>query len=144
MRHYSYLDASAIVKLAVREIHTDAMESHAVSREALFSSRLSETEVLRGVRRAMGTDALEAAYDALGAVFLRDIDPNIVRRAGLLGPRELRSGDAIHLATALSLEEPNLLFITYDSRLADAATAAGLRVVQPGVDERAAILPATR
>jgi len=44
---------------------------------------------------------------------------------------ELCSLDAAHLATALSLEV-DLDFVTYDDRLAAAARAAGLRVVQPG------------
>jgi predicted nucleic acid-binding protein len=44
----------------------------------------------------------------------------------------LRSLDAIHLATALSINEPGLEVITYDGRFAEAALASGLRVIQPG------------
>ena len=39
---------------------------------------------------------------------------------------------AIHLASALSVGDPSLEVITYDTRLADAARASGLTVVQPG------------
>ena len=43
-----------------------------------------------------------------------------------------RSLDAIHLATALSLGDLDFELATYDDRLAVAARAHGLRVVQPG------------
>lgn len=44
----------------------------------------------------------------------------------------LRSLDAIHLASALSMGSELDALITYDVRLADAARAAGLTVVTPG------------
>ena len=44
----------------------------------------------------------------------------------------MRTLDAIHLAAALVVDDPALEFVTYDARLADAARANGLRVVQPG------------
>jgi predicted nucleic acid-binding protein len=44
----------------------------------------------------------------------------------------VRALDAIHLATALAIDDDELEFITYDDRLADAARAEGLTVVQPG------------
>jgi len=47
-----------------------------------------------------------------------------------LPPPELRAPDAIHLAAALTAPELRAL-VTYDSRLAEAATAAGLTVVSP-------------
>jgi predicted nucleic acid-binding protein len=43
---------------------------------------------------------------------------------------ELRTLDAIHLAAAMSVPELRAL-VTYDNRLAEAATATGLAVVGP-------------
>jgi predicted nucleic acid-binding protein len=43
----------------------------------------------------------------------------------------LRTLDAIHLATGLAAAEHVELLITYDTRLATAAAAAGLRVSAP-------------
>jgi predicted nucleic acid-binding protein len=43
----------------------------------------------------------------------------------------LRTLDAIHLATALSLREDLGEFATYDTRLAGAAREAGLAVLAP-------------
>lgn len=50
--------------------------------------------------------------------------------SNLLLETELRSLDALHLATVLRLDAASLL--TYDLRLTDAAEAAGVRVVAPG------------
>jgi predicted nucleic acid-binding protein len=47
----SYLDASAIVKLARREPGSDVLENTIINREALFSSSLGAAEAFRAVRR---------------------------------------------------------------------------------------------
>ena len=52
--------------------------------------------------------------------------------AGSLLPAQVRSLDAIHLATAQLLGEDLDQVITYDDRMAEAAATNGLRVVQPG------------
>ncbi|MBW8867314.1 MAG: hypothetical protein JF610_08250 [Acidobacteria bacterium] len=52
-------------------------------------------------------------------------------RAAHIGPLTLRALDAIHLATALSLEPDVDGMVVYDTRLAAAARAAGLRVWAP-------------
>lgn len=135
MAAVSYLDASAITKLAVLEPESAALETHVVGREVLVSSRLSEVEVPRAVRRAR-SKAIGHVREALAAIFLRDVDADILRAASLIDPPEIRAGDAIHLATALAIADPELQFVTYDNRLAKAASAAGLQVVQPGRDAR--------
>lgn len=65
-------------------------------------------------------------------IYLLAVDVDIRREAQRLKPPHLRTLDAIHLATALSIGDPDLEFITYDDRQAEAARAAGLKVVQPG------------
>lgn len=59
------------------------------------------------------------------------INDRILHAAGVLHPRELRSLDAIHLATAVELDEALRSLVTYDERLAAAATRLGFKVVQP-------------
>lgn len=80
----------------------------------------------KGVRYARG------AQTALATVALLPLSDSIVRTAAALEPPELRSLDAIHLATALSVAEQLGGVFTYDVRLAEAATAAGLTVLAPG------------
>lgn len=65
------------------------------------------------------------------AVDLLPIDGPVAAGAGTVGPPALRSLDAIHLATALSLGADLEVLITYDERLAEAAGAAGIAAEAP-------------
>jgi predicted nucleic acid-binding protein len=67
----------------------------------------------------------------LAAMNLVAVDDDLLDEAARLGPETLRSLDAIHLATALPVDEVLGAFVTYDTRLADAARAAGLAVLSP-------------
>ena len=51
--------------------------------------------------------------------------------AALLGPTMLRSLDALHLSAALVLGDDLDGLVTYDDRLAQAATTNGIRVTAP-------------
>lgn len=62
------------------------------------------------------------------------LDDDLRRLAGDVGSRDLRSLDAIHLATALSLADDLGAFCCYDRRLAGEAKAAGLNILAPGLD----------
>ena len=131
MPGYAYLDASAIVKLVVAEAQTPHIERDAATRKALLSSRLSATEVMRAARRQPQRRVLQQVEDVLESFVLLDVTAAILSHAAMLSPGELRTLDAIHLATALSLGLPNLDFLTFDIRLATAARTHGLRVVGP-------------
>jgi predicted nucleic acid-binding protein len=62
---------------------------------------------------------------------LMRIDRALLSRAAALDPPELRSIDAIHLASALTLDAALTAFVTYDRRLEAAAVRAGLSVEAP-------------
>lgn len=132
MPRYAYLDASAIAKLVVAEPESDALQRDLAQRAGLLSSRLGAVEVERAARRTKAPRVLQHVKDVFAALVLLELTPAILERAGRLSPPELRTLDALHLATATMLTLPGLDFITYDGRLADAARAAGLLVVQPG------------
>jgi predicted nucleic acid-binding protein len=97
---------------------------------AVVSSALAWTEVIRAVRRTGGR--VGRAREVLEGIALVPIDDAILRGAGDLSPAGLRTLDAIHLATALSLTEDIETLITYDGRLAEAAATAGIAVTAPG------------
>ena len=128
----AYLDASALVKLAVFAPETAALERTVLSQDALVSSEVGAIELTRALARTGQPKLLAQADAVLDAIHLAALTPAIRLQAGRLTPSSLRTLDAIHIATALSVSLQNLDFVTYDDRQAAAARAAGLRVVQPG------------
>ena len=125
-----YLDSSAIVKLVAREPESPALVEAVRADPAVISSSLAWAEVVRAVTRAGGRVA--RAHAVLEGIALVPIDDGIIREAAMLQPSELRTLDAIHLATALSLGGELSALVTYDGRLAEAATTAGIEVATPG------------
>ena len=67
----------------------------------------------------------------LAAMNLLAVDDDLLDAAALLEPQTLRSLDAVHLASALSIGDALVAVVTYDRRLADAARGAGLAVLSP-------------
>jgi predicted nucleic acid-binding protein len=55
----------------------------------------------------------------------------VLDEAARLAPMGLRSLDALHLATALTVRDEIGVLVTYDRRLAAAAESSGLNVVRP-------------
>lgn len=128
-----YLDTSAIVKLVLPEPETEELLRLLSDRPERVTSALARVEVLRAVRRAGEDGAVfRRAEEVLARLGLIEIGPAILNAAARLDPRRLRSLDAIHLATALSLGEHLGGISTYDSRLAEAAEANGVEVLAPG------------
>lgn len=96
------------------------------------SSALAAVEVMRALRRARASAAVRRrAADVLDRIGLATIDEAVLAAAARRGPPDLRSLDAIHLATALSLAGDLGVFVTYDGRQARAAARAKLRVLSP-------------
>ena len=98
-----------------------------------LSSVLAEVECRRTLRRIEAPPtAWSRADQVLGGLTLIRFDDALLRLATYVGLPLLRSLDALHLATALSIGDYPDAFITYDERRADAARKLKLRVVQPG------------
>jgi uncharacterized protein len=127
----TYLDSSAIVKLAVREAESVALRRYLRRRRPLVSSALARTEVLRALLPA-GDDVVAAGRNVLTRIDLVRINNRVLDEAAELLPVEVRSLDAIHLATAEQLGEDLGTLVTYDDRMVEAAKQFGHRVVTPG------------
>lgn len=127
-----YLDSSAIVKLVVPEPESQALRRYLAAREERVASELARVEVLRTLRRAGGYTraTLRRAEQVLERIALVAVDEPVLRDAAMLEPKRLRSLDAIHLATALSLDGLEAV-VTYDQRLGEAAAEAGLEIAAP-------------
>jgi len=126
----TYLDSSAIVKLAVRENESVELRGYLRRRRPLVSSSLARTEVIRALLPG-GDDAVAAGRKVLTRLDLVRISTGVLDEAAALLPADLRSLDAIHLATARRLGQDLAAIITYDERMAEAAVALGHRVVAP-------------
>jgi predicted nucleic acid-binding protein len=126
----TYLDSSAIVKLAVRETESVALRRYLRRRRPLVSSTLSRTEVLRALLPA-GDEAVGAGRKVLTRLDLVRMNNRVLEEAATLRPVEIRSLDAIHLATAGQLGNDLGTLVTYDERMAEAAKHLGYRIVAP-------------
>jgi uncharacterized protein len=134
-----YLDSAAAVKLLHSEADSTALQDFLDARLDVewVSSSLLEVETYRALARAIGPadmptviNQFHALLDLIDRV---EIDSGIRILAQTVTPPSVRSLDAIHLATALRLRDQGRLttFVTYDKRLAEAASAAGLPVDVP-------------
>ena len=126
----TYLDSSAIVKLAVREAESVPLRRYLRRRRPLVTSALARTEVLRALLPG-GEDAVAAGRKVLMGLDLVRINNRVLDDAAALLPVQLRSLDAIHLATAGQLGPDLGAVVTYDERMAAAAKRIGYRVAAP-------------
>lgn len=132
-----YFDSSAIVKLAILEAETEALQLWLTENsDPLVSSALAKVEVRLACRRlpdpAMAQAADLAAVQALQSLNLVPIAADIVETASTLGLAGLRSLEALHLATALTIRRDIGVVLTYDNRLSRAAIASGFTAIAPG------------
>jgi uncharacterized protein len=87
-------------------------------------------EVVRACRR-LDERFVPRGLAVLAQLELVPVDADILETAASLTGHSLRSLDAIHLASALSLDPDLQTFVTYDDRLITAARDAGLEVARP-------------
>lgn len=127
-----YLDSAAVVKLVHAESESQALRDWLDERAETgwTSSTLVEVESFRALAR-YAPGAVSRLHPVLDLIDLVDLDSSIRILAQTLRPVTVRSLDAIHLGTALRIRSRLTSFVTYDKRLADAATGAGLTVDMP-------------
>jgi uncharacterized protein len=124
-----YVDSSALVKIVVEEAESLALARYlaGLPGDNRLTAAIARTELLRAVARR-GV-AVENAHSVLARLNFVTVTTSVLDVAAEIRP-ELRTLDAIHLAAAMSVPELRAL-VTYDNRLAEAATATGLAVVSP-------------
>jgi predicted nucleic acid-binding protein len=129
-RRLTYIDSSAIVKLVVAEPESKALRRYISRRQPLVCSALARTEVLRALLPS-GPEVIARGEETLRRIQLLRINDRVLSDAGWMHPPELRSLDAIHLASARALGPSVKQIVTYDERLANVAQAAGFKVALP-------------
>lgn len=101
-------------------------EARAAAAAARRGRRITSATLRRAVDRI---DGLCAELDVIG------LDTDLAHTAGELAEAHgLRGYDAVHLATALSIDVDSILLATWDGDLARAAIAAGCSVSPPPAD----------
>jgi predicted nucleic acid-binding protein len=126
----TYLDSSAIVKLAIEEPESVALRQHLRRRRPLVSSALARTEVLRALLLE-GELGLARGRAVLARIDLIRVNDRVLDAAGVLLPEDLRSLDAVHLTTAQQLGSDLGQVVTYDMRMIESARRLGLRTTSP-------------
>jgi predicted nucleic acid-binding protein len=107
------------------------MASWAAAHEPqVIGSDLLRTELLRATRRT-APDHMQRARAVLDALTLFNLSSATFERAATLDPEELRGLDALHLAAALELGDELDGIVTYDDRMAAAASRYGIAVIAP-------------
>lgn len=126
-----YLDTSFVGLIFLNQEH--AQEANQILRDLgkdnfFASSRLLEVELTRLMRR--NGLALDDVNEYLRELYLLPIDDAVVERACAL-TGSLKSLDAIHLATALTIDSPRdpVTFLTHDVRLLAEAKRLGLNTL---------------
>lgn len=139
-----YFDASAFVKLLVEEAGSELAADMWDGCDAAVSSRLAYPEVRAALAAAnrhhdLTDDELqtaEAAWDGYwSATRPVELTRSVERHAGDLARlHALRGADAVHLASALAVGDPDLVVAVWDQRLHAGARAVHLRVAPVDVD----------
>lgn len=125
-----YADASAVVKLFVPERESEALVNALDPGDELVSSDLLKVEATRAANRL--ADVIHGRPEPwLRRVTLLRISDEIRDRAAFIGPPQLRSLDAIHLATMEQIRDALDGLLSYDDRLIDAALGLGIPVLSP-------------
>ena len=129
-RGAAYLDSSALVKLVADEKESAALAGYLAGFPHRASSRLAMVELRRAAIKK-GDAAMHEAELVLDRLEFVELDADVAGLAAEVQPLTLRSLDAIHLASAMSVTDGLDVIVTYDRRLADAAHVAGLSVAAP-------------
>lgn len=133
-----YFDASALVKLVVDEDGSEVASRLWDGCDAALASRFAYVEVCAALAASQRNSDLSesdletalAGFEAFWAsVRPLEITESVQLQAGRFArEHSLRGADAIHLASATAVGDPELIMAVWDRRLAQGAQQAGLAV----------------
>ena len=128
-----YLDTSATVKLVTAEQESPALINwlNAHPDEHLATSAIGHVELIRAATRAGAAATAAAARTVASTIDTLVLTDTIAAIAATIPPAELRTLDAIHLATAHAHRHSLTAFCVYDRRLLEAAESQDLPTVSP-------------
>jgi uncharacterized protein len=139
-----YFDSSAFVKLVVEEAGSELAADMWDGCDAALSSRLAYPEVRAALAAAgrnhdLDEDGLVTAEQSWeeywAAIRPVELTAAVAHHAGELARQHgLGGADAVHLASALAIGDPELIVAVWDQRLHAGARAARFRVAPLALD----------
>lgn len=137
----AYFDTSAVVPLLVQEPTTPHCTRLWDEATRIVSARLVYPEACAALARAVRMGRLTSAQmtaataeldHVIAQVDFIEITAELARSAGQLAQqRGLRGYGAVHLAAAVSIADGDVVFVTADTDIANAARATGLATAVP-------------
>lgn len=128
----AYIETSAFLKLVISESESEPLRARFRALRSggnhVVSCRLLVTESHRAAHR-VGVLEHRSVTKALDQVELVDVDAELFTDAGMMPGARLRSLDALHIASALSVGSDVVL--AYDARVLEAVGAVGLTSESP-------------
>ncbi len=136
-----YLDASALVKLCVREPGSDLASALWNRADVVVTARLGDVEVRAALAAGERAGVVDAATRERGLatwerlwpmMHVVELTPEVGATAAELlaaSPVPLRGGDAVHVASALAVAHPDTVVAAWDEHVAGAARSRDLRVL---------------
>ena len=125
-----YVDTSALGRAVLREADAPAIRAVLARFDPWYANELLKVELRRLGRR----EAVEArAERTLSLVTLSGLTSAVLEQAAQLDPVNVRSLDAIHLATAINLHAAGDIaaVLTYDGQLQDGCQHHGIAIEAP-------------
>ena len=131
-----YADTSALVKLIVTEPESTPLEDELLRWDDIATSEITAIELSRAVARARQEPEADVAdersvLELLAALSEVPLTDDVRALASTIGPPSLRTLDAIHLASAMTLGADLGGLLTYDVRMQRAAAESKLTIVAP-------------
>jgi uncharacterized protein len=140
-----YFDTSALIPLLVEEAGSDIAGRLWDTADRVVSSRLVYAEARAALAQAHRTDRIGAAglrravtdlEGLMGDFDLVEVGAAVVHRAGELAEQlALRGYDAVHLGSAESLADPDLVLVAGDRQLLRAAGELQIAVADLDTDD---------
>ncbi len=127
-----YLDTSALAKLVVSEPESAPLR-HWLREHGpvpLVTNSIGVVE-LRRLAARINQEALSTAVRLLARISVVSLTADALTLAAEIPPPEVRSLDALHIASAALLSDLQTV-VTYDVRMGTAAITYGLLVAAPG------------
>ncbi len=139
-----YFDSSALVKLVADEPGSDLASAVWDACDAAVTSRIAYPEVCAALAAAhrnhdLDDSGMRSAWrswgEFWGAMRPVELTASVERHAGELARSHgLRGADAVHLASALALDLPDLIVAAWDRRLHQGARTEHLGVAPYSLD----------